>query len=320
MLQLRARITLALTAGTLVAGCMSEVTNVDLVMQSQAASAARYSDWSPPVNLGPIVNSTSTEQNAQLSKDGLALYFSSDRPGGHGALDLYVARRASEDSPWEAPINLGALLNSSANDFAPNLSLDGHLLFWASGRPGTLGGADLWMSRRDDPKDDLGWGEPVNLGAGVNTAMNEQAPNYHQNAEEGGGNLYFNRGNAAANQADLYYVAVSRSGVAEGPAVLVTELSTLGFSEQAAVLRHDAKEVFFFSNRASGLGGADIYTSSRQNVNDSWSAPVNVAALNTTANDVTPNLSFDGRTLLLGSNRPGSLGGNDIYMTFRTRP
>ena len=175
------------------------------------------------------------------------------------------------------------------------------------------------MSRRDDPNDDMGWGDPVNLGAEVNTADNEQAPNYHQNAEEGAGNVYFNRGNAMANLADLYYVAVSRQGVASGPAVYVSELNTVGFNEQAASLRHDAKEVFFFSNRPGGNGGADLYTSTRQNANDSWSPPANVASLNTAADDVTPNLSFDGLTMLLGSNRPGGLGGNDIYMTTRTR-
>jgi hypothetical protein len=314
----RTIIILTLAAGLFLA-CTSEVTDVDRVQQSTAMSAAKYSDWSPPVSLGPVVNSTANEQNAQLSKDGLAIYFSSNRPGGFGAQDIYVTRRASLDRPWEPPVNLGPRINTPLNDFAPNVSIDGHLLFFASARPGGFGGADLYMSRRDDPNDDMGWGDPVNLGAEVNTADNEQAPNYHQNAEEGAGNLYFNRGNAMANLADLYYVAASRHGVASGPAVYVSELNTVGFNEQAASLRHDAKEVFFFSNRPGGSGGSDIYTSTRRNANDSWSPPVNVASLNTAADDVTPNLSFDGLTMLLGSNRPGGSGGNDIYMTTRTR-
>jgi len=176
------------------------------------------------------------------------------------------------------------------------------------------------MSRRDNPNDDHGWGEPVNLGPEVNTADFEQAPNYHQNAEEGGGNLYFNRGNALLNLADLYYVAVSRDGVAHGPAVFVAELNTAGANEQAASLRHDAKEVFFFSNRPGGEGLADIWTSTRQNANDAWSEPVNLGApVNTLFADVTPNLSFDGLTMILGSNRPGGFGGNDLWMTTRSK-
>ena len=315
----RTRTTVTLAAAAALLACTSDVTSVDLIVQSRATlSAAKYSDWSTPVNLGPIVNSPANEQNAQLQKDGLAIYFSSNRPGGLGGLDIYVTRRASLDSPWEPPVNLGAPINSPSGDFSPNISIDGHLLFFSSDRPGGHGGPDTYMSRRENPNED-GWGAPVNIGPEVNTADNEQAPNYHQNAEEGAGNVYFNRGNAVLNQADLYYASVSRDGVGHGPVVFVTELNVAGFNEQAASLRHDAKEIFFFSNRPGGQGGVDIWTSTRQNANDSWSPPTNVASLNTPAFDGTPNLSFDGLTMLLGSSRPGGLGGNDIYMATRTR-
>ncbi|TMA86990.1 MAG: hypothetical protein E6J63_15470 [Deltaproteobacteria bacterium] len=295
-------------------------TDVDPVVHCSSPSAARYSDWSTPVNLGPIVNSEFNEQNAQLLKDGLAIYFSSKRDGGVSDQDIYVTRRASVDSPWKPPVKLGPPVNTESADFAPNVSIDGHLLFWASNRPGGHGNADLYMSRRDDPNDDHGWGEPVNLGPKVNTGDFEQAPNYHQNAEEGGGNLYFNRGNPTLNLADLYYVAVSRDGVAHGDAVQVPGLNTTGANEQAASLRHDGKEVFFFSNRPGGWGDLDIWTSTRRNTHDVWSAPVNLGPrINTPVLDVTPNLSFDGLTMILGSNRPGGVGGNDLYVTTRSK-
>ena len=289
------------------------------VSASPPLAAARHSDWSSPVNLGPVVNSVSSEQNAQLTKDGLAIYFTSDRPGGFGGLDIWVTRRASLDSPWEAPFNLGAPINTALADLGPNISIDGHLLFFASSRPGGAGGTDLYMSRRDDVNDDMGWSEPVNLGAMVNTFENELAPNYHQNAEEGGGNIYFNRGNMAAGLADLYYASVSRAGVATEPATFVAELSMPAVNEAAASLSHDAKEIFFFSTRAGGMGSNDIWTSTRQNANYPWSPPRNVASLNTTASDVTPNLSFDGLTMIFGSNRPGAMGANDLWITTRTR-
>lgn len=282
------------------------------------SAAAKFSDWSAPVSLGPVVNSTSSEQNAQLSKDELSLYFTSNRPGGFGALDLYVTRRASVDDPWGPPVNLGAAVNTPSNDFGPNVSIDGHLLFFASGRPGGQGGADLYMSWRDDVNDDLAWSTPVNLGAPINTADNEQAPNYHQNAEEGGGNIYFNRGNMAAGRADLYFAGVTRDGVSYGPVTFVMELNS-PVNEAAATLRHDAKEIFFFSSRPGGLGSTDIWTSTRQNANAPWSPPTNVTELNTPAGDVTPNLSFDGLTMIFGSNRPGTLGENDLFMATRTR-
>ena len=302
-------------------GCAPDVEKPSLSdpVSSTEIAVTAYSDWSAPVNLGATVNSAANEQNAQLSKDGLAIYFASDRPGGRGGLDIWVTRRASLDSPWEQPVNLGAPINTASADFAPNLSIDGHLLFFASNRPGGHGAIDLYLSRRDDPNDDTAWSEPVNLGAPLNTDDNEQAPNYHQNAEEGGGNLYFNRGVNATNTADLYYAAVSRDGVSLGPAVKVAELDTDNSTEAAASLRHDAKEVFFGSNRAGGQGGNDLWTSTRQNAKDSWSTPVNVASVNTSSSEVTPNLSFDGLAMIFGSNRPGGSGGNDLWITTRTR-
>lgn len=295
--------------------CSGDITTVDLVARKSIMAAANYSDWSAPVSLGPVVNSTANEQNAQLSRDGLVIYFSSDRTGN---LDLYYTRRASLDSPWQSPVALTAL-NTGSADFAPNVSIDGHLLFFASNRSGGFGGADLYVAWRDNPNDAEGWGTPVNLGAGVNTTSAEQAPNYHQNAEGGAANLYFNRGVALMNQADLYYVAVSRQGVALGPAVAAADLNVIGANEQAASLSHDGKEVFFFSNRVGGLGSTDIWTSTRQNANKPWSTPVNVTSLNTTVSDVTPNLSFDGQTMLLGTSRAPSVGLQDIFISTRTR-
>jgi hypothetical protein len=49
--------------------------------------------WSAPVNLGPVVNSAGTDQRPYLTADRQALFFASDRPGGSGALDLYMTTR-----------------------------------------------------------------------------------------------------------------------------------------------------------------------------------------------------------------------------------
>ena len=86
-----------------------------LVLMASAASAQQFSEWSVPVNVSQI-NSSSDEQHPAISKDGLSLYFASNRPGGCGGSDLWVSQRASTDSPWEAPVNLGCSINSSAND------------------------------------------------------------------------------------------------------------------------------------------------------------------------------------------------------------
>ena len=53
------------------------------------------------------------------SPDGLSLYMASNRPGGKGGLDDWMASRASVSAPWGAPQNLGEPVNSAAEDFCP---------------------------------------------------------------------------------------------------------------------------------------------------------------------------------------------------------
>jgi len=287
----------------------------------QAMSFAN-SEWSAPVNLGPVVNSSSNEQNAVLARDGLSLYFSSNRLGSSGPLDIWVSQRACTDGDdpacaWQAPMNLGAPINSAGADFAPDLSRDGHLLFFASNRAGSA--TDIFVSHRADPNDDFGWEDPVPLGPGVNTAAGEQAPMYLENAEDGSANLYFNRGALAQNLADIYVASVARDGETLGPAQLVVELSDPNANDAAITIRADGREAMFWSGRAGGLGQNDLWVSTRQSLHDPWSPPVNAGTtLNSTFDDVTPSLSTDGRILIFGSNRPGGLGGNDLYMSTRT--
>jgi len=284
----------------------------------QAMSFAN-SDWSAPVNLGATINSTFLDAHPNLSKDGLSLYFTSTRPvGGQGGNDLWVARRGCEDCPWEAPVNLGSVINSSGVEAGSDLSADGHLLFFHSNRPGTLGGNDIYVSRRADPNDDFGWGPPEALGPDVNTTADENAPTYLQSAEDGSANLYFTRGDATTQAQELYVAAITRDGETRGPAVLAVELNSIA-NDAAPTVRADGRELLFHSPRSGTLGFADLWVSTRQSVHEPWSTPVNLGApLNTTAFDLQPSLSHDGRTLVWASDRPGSIGGLDIWMSTRT--
>src|SRR2546422_4727074 len=71
-----------------------------------------FSTWSAPANVGATINSTASEQGVSISKDGLSLYFVSDRPGGLGGLDVYVSHRASVNDDWEEVVNLGPRINT----------------------------------------------------------------------------------------------------------------------------------------------------------------------------------------------------------------
>jgi serine/threonine protein kinase/Tol biopolymer transport system component/Tfp pilus assembly protein PilF len=123
--------------------------------------------WGAPENLGPLVNSSGLDSHASISADGLELYFVSNRPGGYGQGDLYVTRRATRTSPWEAATNLGPLVNTSKGEGCPAVSPDGLELYFSSNRPGGYGSTDAYVSTRATKNDP--WGAPVNLGPAVNS-------------------------------------------------------------------------------------------------------------------------------------------------------
>src|SRR3989442_10390197 len=94
-----------------------------LVMaQAPSAQAQKYSDWSAPVNLGPVFNSAFSDQGPAISKNGLSLYFTSNRPGGIGGFDLYLSPRAGVREPWGSPVNLRPPVNNTVDEGEPALS------------------------------------------------------------------------------------------------------------------------------------------------------------------------------------------------------
>ncbi|MBX7201708.1 MAG: OmpA family protein [Bacteroidia bacterium] len=101
-----------------------------------------------------------------LSRDGKYLYFSSDRPGGFGATDLYVC--TWDGSKWGEPVNLGATVNTAAREGYPWLSADNTLYFASEGHPG-LGGLDVFKSKGSGNS----WSAPENMKAPVNSSRDD---------------------------------------------------------------------------------------------------------------------------------------------------
>ena len=287
-----------------------------------------WSDWSAPVHLDAPVNSACQDQNPTLSKDELSLYFMSNRRGGLGndtpdgcqdTNDIWVAQRASRDSPWETPVNLGSPVNTAASEAGPALSPDGRLLFFNRIIGAT--NRDIFVSVRDDRRDELGWQVPASLGPDVNTELSEAGPSFLHQEGDGDGTLYFYRGDPPITT-DLYSVRVTKDGRTLGPAVAETGLNS-SVEDNHASVRRDGREIFFNSRRPGSVGGQnfDIWVATRENVHDAWSTPVNLGApVNSQVAEFHPNLSFDGRTLVFISGAPrGGLGGFDIWMTTRSQ-
>jgi hypothetical protein len=283
----------------------------------RAPAAPRFSPWSEPVNLGPVVNSAYDDSGGALSKDGLSLYFTSTRPGGFGGEDLRVAQRSSTNEPFGRPVNLGPLINTAEADRNPSLSRDGHWLLFASARSGGFGNLDLWAAYREHTQDDFGWLPPVNLGPGVNTARGDTGPSYLAGDETRAARLYFARAQAGPTTTDIWVSEQAPDGtwnIAEP----VTELNT-AFADAGAEIRYDGLEIFIHSTRP-GSSGFDLWVATRNDSDARFSEPINLGIpVNSVATDRDAGLSAKRTELLLASDRPGGYGLLDLYISTRSK-
>ena len=103
--------------------------------------------FDPPVNVFEL-NSPVRDTRTAIRRGGQELILTSNRSGGIGGLDLWVATRDEYSVVWSVPVNLGPTVNGTANDGAPALSRDGQSLFFYSNRPGGSGANDLYVTTR----------------------------------------------------------------------------------------------------------------------------------------------------------------------------
>lgn len=99
-----------------------------------ARRGALTDQWTAPTNVSEL-NTSGRDEGITLSRDGLTAIFASDRAGGEGEVDLWLALRTSLDAPFSEPVNLSEV-NSIGDDVDPHLSSDGHELFFSSERSG----------------------------------------------------------------------------------------------------------------------------------------------------------------------------------------
>ena len=293
-----------------------------LVPAGLAVAGPNFDDWGTAQKLDeidgnhPDVNTIALEGCPIQAPDGLSLYLASNRPGGHGGLDIWVAARQRRSDPWGAPQNLPAPINSTADDFCPTPTRGDGLVFvsrrFVEGV--TCGLGDIYTTREQPAG---GWSEPEHLAcapAGPNSELDEQGPSLMQ------GQLYFSRGSAVV-AGELFVSA--RHGNGFGPASPILELNDPTANDIQPNVRKDGRELVFSSNRAGGFGGQDIWAATRSSVHDDWSTPVNLGPnVNTSSGESRPSLSWHADQLLFGRGGPagtgeGGTGASDIYLTTR---
>ncbi len=134
-----------------------------------------------------------------ISPDGTRLYFSSNRPGGFGGMDIYVSTFRNQE--WSAPVNLGPVINSTGNEVFPCISKD-EVLYFSSSDQGGFGRLDIFRSKKVYADSERTWQVKQNLGEPFNSSGDDFG--FYINADNSGG-LFTSSRNGGKGRDDIYY-------------------------------------------------------------------------------------------------------------------
>jgi len=116
---------------------------------------------------------------------------------------------------------------------------------------------------------------------------------------------------------DLFRAKRSGTGITFTGAEALATVNTSSL-EGSPFLSADDRTLLFFSDRAGGVGNRDLWMATRASANEDFVAPLPIAGVNSTAQDLLPRLSYDGLTLLFASARAGGSGNTDIWAAERS--
>ncbi|MBN1158715.1 MAG: PD40 domain-containing protein [Bacteroidales bacterium] len=165
-------------------------------------SKRENNQWSVLEKLNDNINTKYWESHASISADGRTLYFTSNRKGGYGGLDIYKSER-KEGGDWGPAINMGPVINTKYNEDTPFVTNGGSTLYFSSMGHYNMGGYDVFYSTRLNNGQ---WSVPVNAGYPLNTTNDDRffVPT------RDGAYAYFSRYNAddSYGLADVYRMEV----------------------------------------------------------------------------------------------------------------
>lgn len=268
--------------------------------------------FKPPVNLGPPVNTTWSEEDPYVTADGQKLFFCSNRPGGLGGYDIWIS--TWNGTSWSEPVNPGPNVNSPLDDWSPTLSPDGKkLYFMVFGRPGGVGGWDIWVSTYDSALQQ--WGPPQNLGSPINTTAVDWSPEISYDGQS----LYYMSNGKGHPRGQALYVS-QWNGTSWGtPEALPLNINYTATEERPS-LTAEENTMYFVRWLVSTGGHPAIHVTEKISAGV-WSEPVILDSLiNTPGGNSGPCITPDGKKLFFGSVRAGGVGGPgtaDIWVAER---
>ncbi len=165
-------------------------------------------EWSDPVELPDYINppeANTTHPYVVTTTDQEILYFSSNREGGRGGLDLWFSTRPREGGEFTLPKNLGRNINTQGDEISPFYHSPSATLYFSSNGRVSAGGLDIFKSKGSK----MQWEVAQNMGFPVNSYADDLY--YTISESHGGGYLVSNRAfpptRKATTDDDIFYFA-----------------------------------------------------------------------------------------------------------------
>ena len=123
--------------------------------------------WEKLEDIGSTINSDYHEEAATLSFDEKKLFFVTNKPGGLGGHDIYLALWDEANKTWGEPTNIGAPVNTEFDEKGVFFHPDNKTLYFSSSGHKTMGGLDIFKTEYNAETKE--WSDPVNIGYPINT-------------------------------------------------------------------------------------------------------------------------------------------------------
>jgi len=299
-----------LVLALVVAGCGSVPADIDAPVGGPDAADAETVDTPPPrcnpaAQFGipaPLttLNTPSSDLTPWVSDDELTILFASNRPGGAGLLDIYIATRSSTSQQF-GNVALVNGVNTTTSESRPVLSGDGLTMF-----------AEHFNGNDWDVVSTTRSSTSASFGAlSVVTALNDVGSDAAAYLIPDGSAVYFATGRSPGG---LFTSTWQGAGWTTPVAVTGTNINTAD-NEDYPALTPDQLTLVYGSNRPGGAGMYDMYIATRTSLAQGFGQPQPLTELNTSGSEHAGTLTADGCVLYFGREVTGA--GYDLFVAQR---
>ncbi len=241
-----------------------------------------------------------------------------------GLKSAQFARKAIKNPVPFTPLNMGAAVNSTENDYLPAITADEQTLVYTRLIPKDPNGSPTDMRNKSEDfysckKTDGKWSNAINIGPPINTFGNEGA----QCISADGQTLVFTAckeydgypgGRKGYGSCDLFIAKKMADGKWGVPENIGKPINTEYWDSQPS-MSSDGQTIFFVSNRPGGIGGTDIWKCTKNDAGK-WANLVNLGdSVNSAENEESPYIHPDNKTLYFSSEGWPGMGSKDLYLS-----